>query len=472
MITDKLSGRGVPFRLNAAQRRVARIMEGQRRAGKPVRIIMLKARQWGGSTLVQAYMAWHQLVRAKGRNALICAHVKDAAAMIRATYTQLIGCYPEFLKEGDDPSLWKLKPYQQTQGTLWLPAREARLSITSANNPDGLRGASFHLAHLSEAAFWGDGDPRAASSIVRTVCGTVPSAPETVIVIESTANGPDNWFAAEWRRAVAGKSDKLPVFVPWHEIEIYRTPLTPEQRAALPKQLDDYELRLMAEGVSAEALAWYHAKRREYSSHTEMMAEFPSTAEEAFACSVKSPFGDFTERCGHAEKRVIEGRCRLFVASIGERFILVSFGLEKGCITALEKFAAPDAAELMKKAAEELRKNPGAELVIAEAPKPGETRHGRWCVRYARRLGLTLCYAAEEPLLTLTDETLGEMIDVQRHLLAQGMIADTLPEAAELYRRFDPAAPYRHTEVAARMAASVILENELTGNAPDPADFF
>lgn len=80
MITDKLSGRGVPFRLNAAQRRVARIMEGQRRAGKPVRIIMLKARQWGGSTLVQAYMAWHQLVRAKGRNALICAHVKDAAA--------------------------------------------------------------------------------------------------------------------------------------------------------------------------------------------------------------------------------------------------------------------------------------------------------------------------------------------------------------------------------------------------------
>ena len=57
-VIDKESGREVPFRLNAPQRRVAALMEKQRRARLPVRVILLKARQWGGSTLVQVYMAW------------------------------------------------------------------------------------------------------------------------------------------------------------------------------------------------------------------------------------------------------------------------------------------------------------------------------------------------------------------------------------------------------------------------------
>lgn len=65
-VTDKLTGAVVPFVLNAPQRRLAAVMEEQRRAGKPVRVILLKARQWGGSTLVQVYMAWMQLVRHTG----------------------------------------------------------------------------------------------------------------------------------------------------------------------------------------------------------------------------------------------------------------------------------------------------------------------------------------------------------------------------------------------------------------------
>ena len=56
-IKDKLSGQDIPFRLNAPQRRVAAIFESQRTASMPIRAIMLKARQWGGSTLTQMYMA-------------------------------------------------------------------------------------------------------------------------------------------------------------------------------------------------------------------------------------------------------------------------------------------------------------------------------------------------------------------------------------------------------------------------------
>lgn len=469
MVADKLTGMPVPFRLNAPQRRLARVMESQRRAGSPVRIILLKARQWGGSTLVQVYMAWHQLVRAKGRNALVCAHVKDAAALIRSTYSLLLSGYPAVLKPGEAKD-WQLRPYQQTQGTLWVPARQARLAITSANNPDGLRGASYHLAHLSEAAFWGDGDPAAASAIVRTVCGTVPSAPDTVVVIESTANGPDNWFAAEWRRAVAGRSDKTPVFVPWHEIEIYRKPLSEQEREKLPSLLDDYELRLMARGVRLDALAWYHDKRREYSTHAEMMAEFPSTPEEAFATSGGSPF----------PARLLEGLAEegadlqptLYIAVCAESFVLCPFAVSEGRIHALAHQSAESPEALMALAEKALRQNPGASLAIADCAPPQTVRHGRWCLRFASRRSLPLCYAAEEPLLTLTDDLLGEMTDIQLHLLGDGRMRDCQAEAAAHYRRYSPAHPHRSPLLLGRLCAGYLLEDTLLAPAITPTDFY
>ena len=49
-IKDKASGKDVPFRLNFAQRaRLLPALENQRRADQPIRIILLKARQWGGN---------------------------------------------------------------------------------------------------------------------------------------------------------------------------------------------------------------------------------------------------------------------------------------------------------------------------------------------------------------------------------------------------------------------------------------
>ena len=61
-IKDKVSPKDIPFKLNRAQRRVLNKLEKLRKAGKPIKFILLKARQWGGSTLVQIYMLWIMLV--------------------------------------------------------------------------------------------------------------------------------------------------------------------------------------------------------------------------------------------------------------------------------------------------------------------------------------------------------------------------------------------------------------------------
>ena len=286
-IHDKLTGQSVPFRLNAPQRRVAAIMEGQRRAGKPIRLIMLKARQWGGSTLTQVFLAWMQMVRHKGWNSLICSHVKDASANIRGMYTHLLRNYPEEqYGSATDPKQWSFVPFEKSANTGYIPARDCRVTVTSAYAPDAVRGGNYQMAHLSEVAFWGDGDLEAAERIVRTVGGSIALEPDTVVVMESTADGEGNFFHREWKRAVKGESDKVPVFVPWHEIEIYTLELTEEEKTAWPAKFDDYELSLLHhKGLSVEQVAWYHCKRREYSTHEQMMAEYPTTPDEAFAHS-------------------------------------------------------------------------------------------------------------------------------------------------------------------------------------------
>lgn len=264
-VTDKLTGAPVPFILNAPQRRVTRILEDQRRRNLPIRLIMLKARQWGGSTLVQIYMAWMQLVRHTGWNSLICGHVKDASANIRGMYSMLLRNYPDGLK-GEKPKEFAFTPFEGSRNINAIPARECRVTLASALAANSVRGGNYQMAHLSEVAFWGDGDEEVAARTVRSIAGSVALEPETLLVMESTADGEDNFFHDEWVRAVKGLSDKTPVFVPWYEIEIYTRPFaSPDERKRLLSEMDDYEMRLLKiEGMTLEHVFWYHSKRREY----------------------------------------------------------------------------------------------------------------------------------------------------------------------------------------------------------------
>lgn len=47
-IKNKHGGDDIPFRLNYAQQRLVDTLEKMRREDRPIRLILLKARQWGG----------------------------------------------------------------------------------------------------------------------------------------------------------------------------------------------------------------------------------------------------------------------------------------------------------------------------------------------------------------------------------------------------------------------------------------
>lgn len=286
-IKDKLSGNLTPLVLNRPQRRLTAELERQRTAGKPIRLIMLKARQWGGSTLVQMYMAWMQTVRRRNWHSLICAHVKDTAVAIHGAYSRMLDEYP--------PEMWEEEPapafsaYGRSLNTRVIRGRDCRVTVASSERPEAVRGVDYAMAHLSEVAFWADAPTRTPEDFVRAICGGIVREPDTLIVLESTANGVGNYFHSEWLRSRRGESDKTTLFVPWYEIDIYRAPVADPM--ALWNSLDDYERMLWERcGCTLEQIEWYRAKSREYPSREMMAAEFPTDDTEAFTNSGSGVF--------------------------------------------------------------------------------------------------------------------------------------------------------------------------------------
>lgn len=297
-IRDKLSGHEVPFRLNRPQRMVLEVLEKQRMAGKPLRIIILKARQWGGSTLVQMYMAWIQSVLRENWHSLICAHVKDSAATIRGMYTRMLDNYPRNLwinaasETDNETNAPRFRPFERSLNTREIVGRGCRVTIGSSENQEAVRGADFAMAHLSEAAFWGDSSRRNPEDFIRAVCSGIMLEPLTLIAVESTANGTGNWFHREWLRAEKGLSDKAPIFIPWYEIDIYSQALATTDIAAFVDEMTEYEENLWhtVPHITLEKLLWYHRKAREYPLQSQMHAEFPSTPVEAFSATGRGVF--------------------------------------------------------------------------------------------------------------------------------------------------------------------------------------
>ena len=293
-IRDKRTGRLVPLLLNKAQIEVAAQLDRMRANRRPIRLILLKARQWGGSTLILAYMTWLQLIHHRNWHSVICAHVKDSARNIRGMFSTILNSYPSVLVDPDvQQKAFSLSPFEGAQNIRVINGRNCRVAIASAENQDSVRGLDIAMAHLSEVAFWKASAHKDPADFFRAVCSSVPLEPDTFVAIESTANGVGNYFHNEWIRASENKSDKLAVFIPWYRIEIYRRPLKPRLShiRKFVDSLNEYEINLWKNfGCTLEQINWYRHKLREYPSQELMQAEFPTTPLEAFVSAESNVF--------------------------------------------------------------------------------------------------------------------------------------------------------------------------------------
>lgn len=307
-IKNKGGGEDVLFRLTRPQRRFVSVCEEARLVGKPIRIILLKARQWGGSTTSQLYMAWLQLVHEVGLNSLIIAHQGSGSDEINDMFTRMIHDYPLSLLHEIGETYADSEPKYTGVGHSGsihaVPQRGCKIKIGTAERPDSCRGGDYNLVHLSEVGVWRATDGKRPEDIVRSACSGILYAPMTMIVYESTANGTGNFYHREYQAAKKGVSQFRPLFVSWFDIEQYSLPISDietfaanlyahresEGVASDREESGRYLWWLWQQGATLEAINWYARERTKYNDHGAMAAEYPSDDIEAFVHSGRRVF--------------------------------------------------------------------------------------------------------------------------------------------------------------------------------------
>lgn len=283
-IEDGMNASEIPLILNRGQRMLLKELERQRLSKKPIRIILLKARQWGGSTLIQLYMLWLQLMHKKMWHSIICAHVKEAAKHIRGMYERALKNYPQA-----GSSIIELQPYQGTTNIKQIRARGCRITVGSAEAPDSVRSQTAFMIHYSEVALFPCTDNNSPEQLIGATSSTVKRVPCSMIVYESTAKGTGNFFHKQYLLAKEGHSAFTTVFVPWYMIDVYSEELTMSQDEFI-ESMTSYERMLFENGATLENINWYRGKLGELASEVNMMQEYPTDDFEAFQHSGSMAF--------------------------------------------------------------------------------------------------------------------------------------------------------------------------------------
>lgn len=310
-IQSKTTGEMIPFKCNYPQRLVLQELEAMRREGVPIRLVILKARQWGGSTLVQLYMAWIQLFLKEGWYSVILAQTKDTSKRIKAMYTKVLSSLPSWAIDGEGKILFA--PYEKSASDSILTfengkvARNNVVSIASYENYDSVRGNAYAMAHYSEVAFWKDTDGKSPEEVISSVSGGIMELPLTVEVLESSARGNAGYFYDECQLAMSGKSGRRFIFIPFFFIEHDTLPVKNKKKFAIwllsikdmetaPEGCADagkYYWRMWTLGATFEHIKWYIKKRKTFHDHANMATEAPIDPIEAFKNSGNMIFNPY-----------------------------------------------------------------------------------------------------------------------------------------------------------------------------------
>jgi hypothetical protein len=257
-----------------AQREFVEEIERQYNSGQPVRIITLKARQLGISTVTEAVLFLWAFLH-PGTNGAVIAHSDGQAQALFEKTKKYWETWPH-------KALFTEK-YKTRRQLQWLET-ESNLRVVTANRVDALRGSTIHALHASELGFWDD-----AETLWNGLEPSIPSRHGTFVCLESTANGVGNWFHDEWQAAENGDSAFTPMFFPWYRhpaARIFNTHLTTIDLGA-----DERGLLALMRGrgdiSEEEAFASLAFRRVEIRKKGEewFHQEMPTTPDEAFITS-------------------------------------------------------------------------------------------------------------------------------------------------------------------------------------------
>lgn len=268
----------VPLRMNVVQKDLSRTVIDCYDKGRPCRIMILKARQLGTSTWTEAVI-YDRIRNVSRQSALILADGPKSSDHIYRMFRRY------HLHDSSNPPPTE---HMHQKGLMFKDPQGSMVTVDTAKRKFVGTGQTIQALHASEISKWDDPE-----TTMLSLMQGLPNEPNTLGIIESTANGAGDYYNGEWDRAIAGENEWIPKFYAWF--------LLPEYSLD-PRNMDmdgigvrnDYnfypgeETELIKQfNLDLAQMAWRRWCIRNNCGGDVLRfhQEYPSTAEEAFISS-------------------------------------------------------------------------------------------------------------------------------------------------------------------------------------------
>ena len=227
------------------------------------KVIVLKARQLGISTLIRSWFFYQSYYDIEPRSYGVIAHTKDASVNIASMDKTF---------HGNLPTQMQIPIQKNNVSEMVFKNSGASLRSFTASSKGGTRSFQLDGVHLSEFAFYEDQD-----EFLSTMMATIGA---NQIIIESTPNEMgDKFYKLIMENLAAEDPEWKVVFFPWYMHPNYCTPLSPtfELRAEEKILKDEFDL-------TDEQMYW---RRKQIATlgKDKFYREYPATVQEAFRSS-------------------------------------------------------------------------------------------------------------------------------------------------------------------------------------------
>lgn len=248
-----------------------------------IRIVTLKARQIGISTVIEAIIFVLSMLVPHLKSMIISHEDKSSTHILNMTRnywkTYIFARYYNTVYNGKNHLSWD---------------NDSDIHIATAKNVDAGRSTTIRALHGSEVAFWPDAD-----TLMTGLSNAIPSFGLNVVFLESTANGVGNYFHKICNAARRGDSEYEFVFYPWYtDPEYTAQSIPPEVRAKYasvqlkPEEMEEERTLRERYGVTDSQLIWrrWHIANKCNGDVERFHQEMPTTPDEAFISTGRNVF--------------------------------------------------------------------------------------------------------------------------------------------------------------------------------------
>jgi len=261
------AGELIPFKLNSIQKKIIAKIRELQAEGKPIRIWILKARQMGCSTLIEAIIYAYTSQR-QNINSLILADDLDGSNYL---FNMSKLYHEQVAREFKHPL------QRSNEKKIEFANRHSQILVDTADNLDAGRKYTFQIVHLSEIEFFRD-----ARTLMIGLNQAIPELPNTIMIGETTANGVGGYFYEQWHKAKRGETDWADLFFGWFEDNTYQKDVP----AGFELTVEEQDI-LTKHKLTLRQMAWRRdcIKNKCDGSVDIFNQEYPAIDEEAFLVS-------------------------------------------------------------------------------------------------------------------------------------------------------------------------------------------